>query len=303
MYDTIRSSVKFSETDTIPREVKFTSPFGAGIPQVDRARAYYYPVEGAVSAVIFLPGLGDRRLTHFRVYIDGLNKAGISVILPILPYFYDRKSPLRPETETFMKGASEDLQKKYEHAVTDVRCAADYLESTGVRTIDIMGASFGGMISAISMGVDPRIRRGVLIVTGGNYEYITWKSIATKVFRVKYEEDESCSPGRCRELHKDFDAAARRLKNPENLSGFPSCFTYDPSFFAHLIRPERVIMFTARADPFIPRAASDDLWKRLGKPKRIFLPAGHMTSHIFFKRKILTESARFLTSRTNKKEF
>lgn len=302
MYNYSRTDVAFTEVGDRHQEVRFISPFGSGLSGVDAARAYLYPAEPSRSAVIFLPGLGDRNLKHFRRYISGLNQAGFSVILPILPYFYNRKSEERPETSAFLKGASEDLQKKYEHAVTDIRCLIDYLEKKGISSIDIMGISFGGMIALIAMAVDKRIRRGVFIVTGGNYEYLTWKSIATRVFRVKYEEDGSCSPERCRRLHADFDTAAAGVKDPEDLSRFPGCFTYDPSFFAHLLEADRVIMFSATSDPFIPRSASDDLWKRLGKPKRIFLPAGHMTSHVFFKRKIARESVMFLLSK-DKTEF
>jgi hypothetical protein len=56
-----------------------------------------------------------------------------------------------------------------------------------------------------------------------------------------------------------------------------------------------VLMFSASVDIFIPREASDDLWQRLGKPKRYFLPCGHLGAHIFFKRLILKKSLEFFT--------
>ncbi|MCL5032926.1 MAG: hypothetical protein M1542_06775 [Thermotogae bacterium] len=56
-----------------------------------------------------------------------------------------------------------------------------------------VGFSFGGIVSTITMALDKRIEKGVFVVTGENYEYITWKSIATRVLRVSYEENKFCT--------------------------------------------------------------------------------------------------------------
>jgi len=298
MYDCSRSEVIIEEKNGDPKELSFISPLRTGVREIDSATAFFYPFEetltGASStAVIFLHGLGDRNFNHYKYYAQGLNEAGFSVIFPVLPYFYHRRSAEKPHGNTFLSGSSDVIEKKFEHAVTDVRCLIDFCKKKGFQRIHCMGISFGGMIACLSMAQDPRIDRGIFVVTGGNFEHITWNSIATKVFRVRYEEDGSCSPERCRSLHTDFSASIMKLRNPADLESFPSCFRYDPSFFAGLINRDRVMMFTAKMDPFIPRRSSDDLWARLGKPKRIFLPAGHITSHLFFKRKILSKSILF----------
>ncbi len=147
--------------------------------------------------------------------------------------------------------------------------------------------------STITMALDKRIEKGVFVVSGGNYEYITWKSIATKVLRISYEENKFCNPQACEKKHKSFDKAIINFKSLKMLEDMPPCFTYDPSLFAKFIMPRETLFFTAMFDFFIPKRSSDDLWKRIGKPKRYILPAGHVSAHIIFKHFILNKTLEF----------
>ncbi|HUT65200.1 MAG TPA: hypothetical protein VMZ05_03515 [Spirochaetota bacterium] len=143
--------------------------------------------------------------------------------------------------------------------MVDVRTCVDFLERSGYERIHIMGISSGGMIAAITMAVDTRIERCVLVITGGNLKIISWHSIATKLYRT----------GKSRRAHReqsvrigeDLDDCARSFTSLEDLERIPSFFRYDPSLFAKFIDTNRVMMFSALLDPWIPKRSSDDLWR------------------------------------------
>ncbi len=213
--------------------------------------------------------------------------------MPVLPFLIDRK-PEGQEGNIFLSGFTEDIEKRFYQAVIDIFTCVDYLEAAGYKKIYIMGYSFGGLISTITMALDQRIKKAILIVTGGNFEYITWKSFATRVLRIRYEEEENCDPQKCHELHKNFDKVCSDFQNIEQLKDMPSCFRYDPSLFAHFINAEDVIMFNALFDILIPRKSADDLWKKLGQPQRYKLFAGHFTTHLFYKKFICNKTIEFL---------
>jgi len=295
MYRVSRRDVEFevSNIDKTVQEIAFTSSFPSGCAAVDRSRAVYYRSNGSDEAVVFVHGSG-RHFKRFLYYPRVLSQNGYHTVMPILPYHYERVCPGNDVYATFIKGTSEVLEKKYAQAVVDVMTCIDYLEQNGIRRIHLMGYSLGGMIAAITAAIDKRIEKTVLVLAGGNFEYITWDSTATRVFRVKYEEDESCDKNKCHEIHREFDRAAREWTELDDLKRYPSCFRYDPSFFANRLHPEHVMMVTALCDECVPRRSSDDLWKRLGKPKRLFVPSTHLTAHLFCKGRIMRESLVFL---------
>ncbi len=294
MYLTSRDDVEFTVLNKNPKEIYFTSPYPSGYPDVDRAKALLYEIKNPKGALVFIHGSGSGNFSHLQYYTKNFSKNGYITMMPILPYHFGRIPKGCNSSSSFLKGNSSIMEKKFFQAVNDILTCIDYLEKLGIDNINIMGYSFGGMISTIVMALDDRLNKGILIVTGGNFEYIIWHSIATRVIRLNYEEDKSCNPERCHEIHKTFEEAAKRFNGIEELKKLPSCFRYDPSLFASLLNREKVLMFTALLDPFIPRKSSDDLWYRIGKPKRYFLLSGHMTAHIFFKRYILNKCLSFL---------
>ncbi len=278
--------------------LRFKSPKPSGIDVVDNAKALiFYPSNDTTkNALIFVHGTGQRNFDHLKYYPQFFSKNGYVTLMPVLPYHFDRTPPGKKSGTAFIKGTDVELAERFDQAVTDILTYVDFLESKGFEKVDIMGFSFGGMIATIAMAIDKRIEKGVFVVTGGNYEYITWKSVATKILRVSYEENKECNPSECALKHKMFDIAAKKFHSLDDLEDLPVCFTYDPSIFAHLIPPRKVLFFKAAFDPFIPSTSSDDLWKRLGKPKRYVLPSGHLSAHLIFKKFIAKKSLEFLNS-------
>ncbi len=275
--------------------IKFKSPKPSGDDVVDSAKALFFRAgDDPKEALIFVHGTGQKNFEHLKYYPKFFSNRGITTLMPVLPYHFDRTPNGKKSGIAFIKGTDVELAQRFDQAVSDILVCVDFLRDNGFEKINIMGFSFGGMISTIAMAIDKRIKKGIFVVTGGNYEYITWKSVATKILRVSYEENKECNPHECALKHAIFDRAANNFHSLEDLKDMPICFTYDPSIFAHLIPPRKTLFFKAAFDPFIPSDSSDDLWRRLGKPKRYVLPSGHLSAHLIFKRFIAKKSLDFL---------
>jgi len=295
MYDVPREDVGFSIARGNPHTVRFKSPFRSGYPEVDRARALYYEPSNAERAIVFVHGLGRVGITHLTYYPKMLSKHGYAALMPIMPFHEERVSPNREHAQKFVSGPSEVMEKKFFQAVTDVLTCVDFLEQRGHTHCDIMGISSGGMIATIALALDQRIKKGVLVITGGNLEVISWKSVSTRIYRTWKRSERNAQLERSKKIRREFGECARSFTSASDLGDIPGFFRYDPALFAKLIDRERVLMFNAMVDIFIPREASDDLWRRLGEPKRYLFPCGHLGAHILFKRFILKKSLEFFT--------
>ncbi len=297
MYQTPRDKVEFSvksgdEYDTL----KFKSPKPSGDPKIDQARALVFKSKSTKRAVVFVHGTGQKNFEPLQYYPKFFSEHGYTTIMPVLPYHFERTPNGKKSGIAFIKGTDVELAERFDQAVSDVLTCVDYLEKIGFEEVNIMGFSFGGMISTIAMAIENRIKKGILAVTGGNYEYITWKSVATKILRVSYEENKACNPQECALKHANFDSMAKKFNSLEDLKKMPVCFTYDPSIFAHLIPPRKTLFFKAAFDPFIPNKSSNDLWERLEKPKRYVLLSGHLSAHLIFKKFIARKSLDFFNA-------
>jgi esterase/lipase len=289
MYDISRKEVVFERGND--NTLYFNSPFSSGDKYVDRGKALLYEGQGK-EGIVFVHGLGSRNFYYLKYYPENLVKHGYTIIMPVLPYHFERMP--KDEKIDFLSGTAVDIENRFYQSVADILACVDYLENRGMEKIHIIGFSFGGMIGTIAKALDNRLDKGIFIVSGGNFLYITWKSVATKVLRVRYEDEDSCSIERCHRLHENFDDVVKDFTKLEELKNLPSCFRYDPSLFAKMINPENILMINAAFDPFIPRKASKDLWNKMGRPKRYILPSGHLTSHLWFKRFIFKKTIGFL---------
>ena len=292
MYDESREGVSFDVSGTNPKEVRFKSPLSSGCEKVDNAKAYLYEAGGRGDAVVFVHGMGRRRLSWLRYYPKKLCDSGYTAIMPVLPFHYERVCFEHEHFDRFIGGPTEVMEKKFRQAVADVRTCIDFLKSSGYEKIHIMGISSGGMVSVIAMASDSRIERGVFIITGGNLEVISWNSIATRIYRAG--KSRRAHKERSIQIRKELEECAGAFESIDDLEWIPSFFRYDPCLFAKFIDTKKVIMISALFDPWIPKKSSDDLWRRLGEPVRTLLPSGHLTAHLLFKKLIMRRSVSFL---------
>jgi cephalosporin-C deacetylase-like acetyl esterase len=183
----------------------------------------------------------------------------------------------------------------FRQGVLDIISTVDILKDLGYQEISIIGISLGSFFSLIAMSLDSRIKKGVLILCGGDQGVITWKSPAMIKVRKQHRE-EGITRAHCMKCRSFFPEFIKTVKNgnlPEDIKSDVICFYFDPLSFAPLVNSDRVLMINALFDIIIPREATIKLYKALGKPLIKWLPAGHLSLFIF-KNKVISYIRSFL---------
>ena len=286
----------FSKTD---KKVILKSPYPCEHRESSFIHLYIYPSSQKRGTLLFLHGLGRYNLKYLRYFPRKMSSLGYSSALMILPYHFDRTPQGKKSGEMFLDTTDNPtLRSRFEHAAVDTLTSLDFLAENYGYPLYLMGYSFGGMIATIAAAFRNDLSGLSLAVSGGNFLHITWESVVTKVFRVRYEQNQECDIEKCRKWHSsdNFYRYIGELKNPKiQLDSAPmQCYEYDPLVFAKFVKAPTV-MFTALFDIFIPKKASDELYKFLGSPakKRYYLPSGHITSFFFWRSFITSKTARF----------
>ncbi|WP_214078886.1 alpha/beta hydrolase family protein [Mesotoga sp.] len=249
---------------------------------------------GRKGTVLFFHGRGEKNLDYLRWFPENLAKTGYAGAMMILPYHFERTPIGYRSGELFLDPRTDVLRERFENAVVDGLTCLNYLKWECPPPYFLMGYSFGGFISVITAALDRSICALSLVVTGGNFYHITWKSFVTGVMRVKYEEDGSCNKEKCKKLHgEDYERYIRSLEGPElEIGSAPiSCFEYDPLTFAKFVKCPTLIN-GALFDIFVPRRSTKELSERIPNSTLRWMPTGHLTS-ILLKRTILKRSIDF----------
>lgn len=293
IYDLPNTKIEFREEEYKANKdykiIKITSPslIKSGYKENDTNIGYlFFPSKSNFDrVVILLHGMGERNVKHLEYFGVRFAKVGIPLLMPILPFHYERRVKGIKDGEKFLTDDVEESIRDYRQAILDIRALMNHLEKNGFgeKGFTLMGFSFGGIIGTILMGVDKRIRKGMLVVTGGNHEYIVWKSLATRLIRKKYEtettyESYGCTYEKCKEIHKDFPDILRLIKNTEDIEKIEfkkRCFLFDPLTFAPLIRGRKVVLFRAIFDEIFPKESTIALRDAIGTAKLVNLISDH----------------------------
>ncbi len=173
--------------------------------------------------------------------------------------FYRREMFFNPDQDI------EYNKHVFQQTVIDVRRAIDFLQTQpGVdpNRVGIMGASLGGIISALATQADSRIKATVMMIAAGDLPTILDRSNYSRVYRFRQslikryglERDQVCQFGR------------------DKLTEI------DPLTYASRIDPKRVLMINGSMDTIIPLAAARTTWEAFGKPEWRILPVTHYSS-------------------------
>lgn len=186
----------------------------------------------------------------------------------------------------FPKLTNDEWFDSYCISVTDVRQIIDWADTRAKinkEQIAVFGLSFGGIISAIAMGVDKRIKAGILLITGGNFEKIIRMS-KTLGNRMGYSPTEAEFNARQDRYRQYLDQVAQKGFENVNidLSTTDRGFLTDPMTFAYSLRKRPVLMINALWDEVFPRQTALDFWEACGKPAITWLPAGHATIWLWY---------------------
>ena len=237
---------------------------------------YYIPKSRTIHPLMILVhGMGDYSRIPCTMLARKLVRQNIACFVPYLtihskrlPKAYKSDMPYLTPQQWF---------EVYRVSVVDIQRIIDWAsarDEIDPERIFITGISFGGFVSSISMGIDERIKAGVLIVTGGNANKISWLSKSSR-YRKKYPRSESEHNSvleKYRQYLNDVEKYGFDNVDAENISYYS-----DPLTFAHKLRERPVLMINAEKDKYLHEETVIELWEALGKPRIEWIPAGHVT--------------------------
>jgi cephalosporin-C deacetylase-like acetyl esterase len=257
--------------------------------------ADYFQPRKATGAplVILFHGIGDQLLIPCKSLARALVKKGMACFV-LYSVFHSRRMP----DEVKHRYPSLTPDEWFEHyliSVTDIRQAIDWAKSRteiNAEKVGVVGVSFGGFISAITMGIDDRIKAGAFLIAGGNSQKIgrfSRKRSMKKEYNVTDEEYH-----RNQQVYRQYLSEVAE-KGLENVTPTNQAYIIDPMTFGHCLQERPVLMLNALWDEYIPREATLDLWEAAGKPAISWFPGTHTTFWLWYpliQRKI----SRFLIS-------
>jgi len=136
--------------------------------------------------------------------------------------------------------------------VIDLRRAVDYLETRpeiDPEKIGYAGGSMGGILGAIFIGVEPRIKAAALIVAGGNMSLMVQESQHFTMPAIKeFLQRENMSYDELQELLDPID----------------------PINFIGNFSPRPVVFHLGKYDTVVPAEAGRQLFEMAGEPKQIY---------------------------------
>jgi hypothetical protein len=242
----------------------------------------YFQPRGAKNAplVVLLHGIGDLSVTPCRMLAKALAKKGIAGFI-LYSVMHSKRMPASV-LKRFPHLTSHEWFESHRISVIDLRQVIDWAESRteiNAGKIAAVGISFGGIISAIAMGIDERIKAAGLIITGGNSTKIGWETRASDYNKGRKQTKEGYEKTLKSYIKYLADVEEKGL---EKVTPPLESFWIDPMTFAHRLRQRPVLMINALWDLAIPKEATLDFWKAAGKPPISWLPATHPTIWLWY---------------------
>jgi dienelactone hydrolase len=116
-----------------------------------------------------------------------LNRAGISCLEMVAPY-HGRRAP--QGTEGAGCAISANLLRTVaatRQAVLEIRCAADWLETQGIRRLGLLGTSLGSCYATLAAAHDRRFVANIFNHCAGWLAEVVWSGESTREIREKLE--------------------------------------------------------------------------------------------------------------------
>ncbi|MFQ5598361.1 MAG: alpha/beta hydrolase family protein [Nitrospiria bacterium] len=210
-------------------------------------------------AILLLPGIwGDRIIAQFA---QDLVSKGFACAQLYSHRYLDR-----------LRGASkinlDALAAMIRHQVIETGQVYRWLSTQPEIDSDrvgILGVSIGAIIATLFSESEGKIQAAGYLLGGGNLPDIMTapKGYVKKRLRDRIITENGFSEDEFKE------AAIRSLRS------------VDPLTYAGNLDPKRILMVNGRFDRVIPYINAKQLWKALGEPNWLVLPAGHYTASLF----------------------
>ena len=285
--------------------LSYDAVYEPDIPESKRIYTYRFRASNPWAKLIFLHGIGNGHVPYLMWFGEYFASNDIETFFMIHPYHMQRAKPGWNGGEPFFHHSPAHCIVRFHQAIKDVRRTIDLLDTfDDVLKLPtaIMGFSFGGMITSMSMAIDRRIECGIIAFSGGDWRWINWYSPYVEPVREgykKFSNEWGCKDeAKCIELRSQSRKKVHTLKSIEEIFNLtPSCFHYDPISYAKFVS-QPVLMFTGVFDKVIPYQASNGLYRLLPSAKKIPVPSGHKSSYLF-RRIIGKATERFLREKLN----
>ena len=242
---------------------------------------YYHPIcKNPAPLVIMIHGMGDYSAVPWKALAPSLAKRGIAAFVLYHPYHSSRMpAPIKQRIPNL---TAQEWFEGLQISVIDIFQVLDWVagrpELDNARNA-VMGVSYGGVVSAIAMGIDAKIKAGIFVVTGGNAGKINLLSKSkaySKVFQLKDAEFRTQQTTYFEYLENV------KLYGFENVEATDFTFQIDPMTFADRLKNRPLLMLNAAGDKYVPREAVLDFWQACGKPPLKWFPGGHLGIWAFY---------------------
>ena len=243
---------------TVTYEVQFESAYDSKIRENDRVKvtAVLPSVRsGPVPVVILLHYWGATDNSLELAIANQLTHRGMAAVIMPLPYHLSRTPRGYRSGELAIQPDTDKLIATTRQSLLDVRRTLDWIETKlefNKNAIGISGTSLGSIISALTFGIDDRIKASSFALGGVDLSHILWHSSA-----VVIEREALRRKGLTEEKMTEILAPVEPLNY---LPGVPD-------------RPTLVI--GARHDTIIPNRATEELIQATGSKNVVWLDSGH----------------------------
>jgi dienelactone hydrolase len=213
---------------------------------------YFVPSSaGSHPALVILPVMGGTSYPlehHFARYFA--DKGYVCAM--------GKRPNIKEEVQDFA-----DIDRLLQHSVVDARLLCDFLSrqpEVDPNKLGLFGISFGAVRGTLVLGVDTRIKAGVLGMPGGDIPYILGHTTEKGLIR-----------------HREALLAKHSLTLEEGIQRVREHVTLDPLAVAPSIDPRKVLLILAAYDTVVPSATGQQLRVALGDPQTFVYPTGHYT--------------------------
>jgi dienelactone hydrolase len=236
----------------------FASSAPFGIAPNDRVTVHFYrpAARPPLFSLLILHGIWRQDQEFEDRLCRDLARHQVSSALISLPFHWERAPGGAPSGAYFLSGNPLWTSAAFRQALIDARGVLGLLRGRGV-PVGVFGFSLGGIIAHMLMAIEP-LDFGGSAFAGGNTAGIVWEGVLTQPYRQAME------------------ARGVTLDRLTQLWA-----TGDPTRYAHLRRPARMLMLNARYDLCVPLRFTQALWQALGEPSIRWLPAGHITGFLY----------------------
>lgn len=252
----------------------FLSPLPSGDARNDIVWGYFLLPRASkpVPGVVVLHSLGNTDLDNELRLARSLVREGMAVLAITLPYHMERLPPGTRQQQMIGSDLVK-VRRAFEQAIGDAQAALSWLQQqpeVDPQRLAIVGISLGAIIGGTALGKDERVEAAVLILGGGRVGSLVWHSFLLRPLRR---------------------AALQRGWGPERLNELWQ--EIDPAQVAQPQRSPALLLINARYDWAVPKECALALWEAWGRPKQIWLNAGHYGAGLY--RSLLIDlTVRFL---------